>query len=158
MSLKVKLDDGLWRKMRRRVGELDTRRLQVGVLASRGGNALHDKESGLTMIELAAIHEFGSPAANIPERSFIRRTFEKKDRETVRLLRRLAHAVVTGKMDARKALNLLGAWGASQVKATIAEGPGIPPPLAPATIERKGSSRPLVDTGRLLDSITWEVK
>jgi hypothetical protein len=31
------------------------------------------------------------------------------------------------------------------------------PPNRPYTIEQKGSSNPLVDTGAMIESITWEV-
>ena len=34
----------------------------------------------------------------------------------------------------------------------------IPPALAPETIERKGSSVALIDTGQLRSSITWQVE
>jgi hypothetical protein len=34
---------------------------------------------------------------------------------------------------------------------------GIPPALAQATVDRKKSSVPLVDTGQLRSAITWQV-
>ncbi|MDF7681191.1 hypothetical protein PT300_11600 [Enterobacteriaceae bacterium ESL0689] len=45
---------------------------------------------------------------------------------------------------------------AGEVKRKIQS--GIAPPLDPKTIARKGSSRPLIDTGNLLQSITYEVR
>jgi hypothetical protein len=51
----------------------------------------------------------------------------------------------------------LGQQMVSDVNQTVRSGAGVPPPLKPATIARKGSSRPLVDTGRLLSAITWVV-
>lgn len=131
--------------------------VRVGVLAGSGD---HD---GISMIELAAIHEFGSPAANIPERSFIRSTFARTD--IVDGLNRqaaaLARAIVAGKLTADVALGRIGAWAAAQIKGTIrnkmTEGPE-DQALKPATIARKKSSTPLVDTGRLLGAISWLVK
>jgi hypothetical protein len=35
---------------------------------------------------------------------------------------------------------------------------GLEPPLQPATIRRKGSSTPLIDSGRLLQSFAYEVR
>ena len=35
---------------------------------------------------------------------------------------------------------------------------GIAPPLKPATIARKGSSTPLINTGQLRSAITWRVE
>lgn len=150
----MSMDDRPLRRIEKNLTKAQGAHVRIGVLASRGGNADHD---GITMIELAAIHEFGSPAAGVPERSFIRRTFEVKTAELKVIKRRLAERVVTGKMTIGDALEILGSWGAAEVKKTITVGPGVPPPNAPSTVERKGSARPLVDTGRLVGSIQWEV-
>ena len=152
---KTRIDDRAWRKMTARVGELSAA-VKVGVLASTGGDARHP-DSDITMVELAAIHEFGSPAAKIPERSFIRSTFRDKATLLGAVMGKLARGVVAGTMQPERALAILGEVGAAEVKKTITEGAGVPPPLKPETVARKGSDRPLVDTGRLLDSITYEV-
>jgi len=131
--------------------------VKVGVLASTGGGQTHDSKSGLSTIEIAAVHEFGSPAAGIPERSFIRRTMTEKKPEIDKAIEKLAAQIVNGSLDPEKAFAVLGQLGAAEVKKTITEGSGVPPPLQSETIARKGSSRPLVDTGRLLGSIGYEV-
>ncbi len=129
-------------------------RLRVGVLASKGGN---ESRGGITMVELAAIHEFGSPDNNIPARSFIRATFlVRRVNALATMQTKLAEKIVLGGMPARRALGILGAWAASEVKKTFTE-IDIPPPLRQATIDAKGSSKPLIDTGRLLGAVTWEV-
>jgi phage gpG-like protein len=129
--------------------------VKVGILGSRGGKQTTD--GGITVIELAAIHEFGAPRAHIPERSFIRRTMTQREQDIVRKAAGLARAYITGKISMEQALNMLGAWAAAQIKNTITADEHIPPPLKPRTIERKGSDRPLVDTGQLVNSITWKV-
>jgi hypothetical protein len=144
-------DDRVWQEILRKVNDAKQAHVKVGVLSDGD----HD---GIGMIELAAIHEFGSPAAGIPERSFIRRTFIEKESELAEICARLSKAVIAGSMTTAKALDLLGAWGASEVKKTVTAGPHIPPPLKEATIAAKGSDRPLVDTGRLIGSVTWEVE
>jgi hypothetical protein len=145
-----------WDALLARIRSLETMFVKVGILASKGGDARTD-DGDLSMIELAAIHEFGSPAAGIPERSFIRRTFATKKDELAKLCEKLARAVITGKMPIDQALALVGAWGVAAVKKTVTEGSGVPPPLKKATIARKGSDRPLVDTGRLLGALAYEV-
>lgn len=149
---RVIVDDAKWRKLVAHVAEVATQVAKVGVLQDGSVD-----EGGMSMVELAAIHEFGAPGANIPERSFIRSTFAAKQRQAASMAERLAKAIVLKGMPVRQALGLMGAWGAAEVKRTITTGDGVPPPLKPATIARKGSTRPLVDTGRLLASITWEV-
>lgn len=128
--------------------------IEVGVFEGAGNHS-----SGIRLSELAAIHEFGAPAANIPERSFLRSTL--RDPEVRNMLRqagaRYASQVRTKAVARREALGKLGAWMVSRVRQSILSGPGIPPPLAPATVVRKGSSRPLVDTGQLISAIGWRL-
>ncbi len=157
MAGKVTYNDRVWREMRRALKKIGEGTIRVGVLASKGGNAPHDASGGISLIELAAIHEFGAPAAGIPERSFIRKTFKLRQRQLTRAIAKLANLAMLGRMPPEKALEILGAWSAGQVRDRILSGEGIPPPLKPETVRRKGSSRPLVDTGRLLQAITYEV-
>ncbi|WP_290597045.1 MULTISPECIES: HK97-gp10 family putative phage morphogenesis protein [unclassified Archaeoglobus] len=55
-------------------------------------------------------------------------------------------------------LSLVGAFLEDQIKKTISHGRAEWPPLSPETIKRKGSSKPLLDTGHLRDSITHKVE
>lgn len=144
------MDDRALKRLMRTLEQQDYT-VKVGVLGS-AGNHEH-----ITMVELAAIHEFGSPKNNIPERSFIRSTLEEKHKEIAQMISQLAAQIVSGKLNSYRAHEILGAWAASAVKNKITQGPHIPPPLKPGTIKAKGSSRPLVDTGRLVQSITYEV-
>lgn len=155
---KAKIDDRSWQKLRITVEKLGTMRVNVGVLASKGGNApVEGGPPGFDLVALAATHEYGSSDGHVPERSYLRRTFSMKQEVFVAASAKIARGLLNGKIDLEKAGNLLGALGATEVKKTITEGDGVPPPLAASTIARKGSSRPLVDTGRLLNAITWEV-
>ena len=146
----------------KRITPLGEYEAHVGVLASKGGNVAHRGPAAhpLTLLELAAIHEFGSPKAGVPERSFIRRTFNEPEGQKVLkdLYAKLAKKVITGRMKAEAAIELLGMKMQAMVKNRILNGPGIPPPNAASTIEKKGSSRPLVDTGQLVGAITYEVR
>lgn len=153
----VKANTKLWDELRARAAKLDRCSVRVGVLESKGGNEMHNTDGGdpLTLVEIATIHEFGTE--HVPERSFIRSTFlVKKVDELAAMQVKLARAIVMDGMDPMKALNILGAWGAAQVKNTITED-DVPPPLAASTIARKGSTKPLVDTGLLKNSISYEV-
>lgn len=103
-------------------------------------------------VALAIVHEFG---IEVPRRSFLRGTMTRMNAEWTKLLEQLARLLVAGKLDVPKALNLLGLRAANDVKATIQRSIGLAP-NAPATIAAKGSSRPLVDTGRLLGSVDFD--
>jgi hypothetical protein len=69
---------------------------------------------------------------------------------------RLARAVIEGKMSRDRALGLLGAWAAGKIQATIVED-RVAPPLAPATVAAKQSSKVLVDSGQLAAAVGWEI-
>lgn len=126
-------------------------RVKVGLPRGSGTHG----PSGLPVVQLGAIHEFGSADGNIPERSFLRSTMESKRREHNAIIRKLGRSVMTGRQDPRVALEQLGMVAAANVQETIAD--GVPPPNAPATVRRKGSSKPLVDTGALRQAITHQV-
>lgn len=156
MGLKVTIrekDRGL-AAMRRAAKEMKGSYVKVGVLGgSKNARAAGDPVSN---VDLAIIHEFGSPAAGIPERSFVRSTFESKRAEYLALLRRFAAQVYEGKsLTWRRAFGLVGAKAAADIKNRVTQGAGIPPPNAPATVASKGSDRPLVDTNQLVNSVTW---
>lgn len=152
------IDDRMWRELKRKVDGVDRMRVRVGVLASKGGNApVEGGPPGFDLVALAATHEYGSSDGHVPERSYLRRTFSVKQEVFAAASVKIARGLLSGKIGLEKAGNILGAIGATEVKKTITEGDGVPPELAESTKARKGSSRPLVDTGRLLNAITWEV-
>lgn len=155
----VVVRDGPWKKLLTRAHKLDRYHVRVGVLASEGGDQTED-DSGITIVELAAIHEFGSPAAGLPERSFIRRTFTEAP-WLEELTAKLAAAVVTDRLDPERALGLLGTRAAAEVKRTITDKKVRPlSKKAGASIARGEVKNPttLVDTGRLLGAITYAVE
>lgn len=151
----VEVERKLWDALLARAAKLDRVHVKVGIMGEKGAT-VHSGEGGdFTLVEIAALHEFGGH--HVPERSFIRSTFLIRRVNALRAKQvELAKAIVTGGMDPIRALGLLGAWGASEVKNTITE-IDIPPPLADSTVQAKGSSKPLVDTGLMKNSISWEV-
>lgn len=118
---------------------------------SDDANHTHGDGSGTTIGDIATIHEFGAPAANIPARSFVRGWYDEKFDEIRAILKTEIGAAMQGKRPMpvafeRAALRLEGS-----IKGRIRA--HIPPPLAPATVKRKGSSTPLIDTGQLIQAI-----
>lgn len=127
--------------------------VKVGVI----GTAAQSAHEGISNVELAAVHEFGSPDRGIPERSFIRSTYDEKRDAWTALLKKALRGVYEGKVSLEQALSMVGLRAEADIKRHVTSGVGIPPPLKPATIARKGSSRPLVDTGRMINSVSHEV-
>jgi hypothetical protein len=116
----------------------------------------HDAGGGTSMATIAAVHEFGSPEQGIPERSFlrggIRRAAPKLNAVNIDSLRK----VLLGKMTIEQALEKLGVVAVGEVKREFVVGSFVP--LKPETIKRKGSTRPLIDTGNLRQAVTYVVE
>jgi hypothetical protein len=135
--------------------------VKVGLL---GGPKERRPGESIGNVELGVIHEFGAPSRGIPERSFIRAPFHAKKHEYLTFLRRLLKATLKGHgLEMKEALSLLGEKMAADFKKSA---PGTPPPNAEATLQRKlaktrpgskGDPRTLVDTGRMVDSISYAV-
>jgi hypothetical protein len=110
----------------------------------------------VSLAMVAAVHEFGSPEQGIPERSFlrggIRRATPKLNAVNIDSLRK----VLLGKMTIEQAVEKLGVVAAGEVKREFVVGTFVP--NKPATIARKGSSRPLIDTGSLRQAVTYVVE
>lgn len=119
----------------------------VGVPAAAGSN------NGEKIVDYARANEFGT--ATIPERSFLRVPLYSAQASIAKDFERLMKMVAEGKLTMAQALDQIG-----QVAAGISQGAisdGISPANAPSTMRVKGSSKPLIDTGRLRQSITWVV-
>ena len=102
------------------------------------------------------MHEFGSRDGRIPERSYLRSTFDARRDDYARGLRAGLGRVVDGSSDIDTELGRLGLVCTGDVQQTIAT--LTDPPLAEYTIRKKGSSKPLIDEGRLKQSIDHEVR
>lgn len=97
----------------------------------------------------------GPHVIKIPERSFLRSAVaENKDKITNAVGNQYIR-FVGANVSLSKALNIIGLLVTNLVKAKIRKGPF--KPNAPSTIKAKKSSRPLIDTGRMRQSITHEL-
>jgi hypothetical protein len=135
-----------------RVKSMANSHVKIGILEEAGAHQGDD--STLTVADVASFHEFGT--VNTPERSFIRATVNEHRDELKTLSKKLQASILTGKMTAKQALGLLGEKMQAEMINRINE--GIEPGLDPKTIERKGSSTPLIDTGQLKQSIRYKVE
>ncbi|ELI8238935.1 TPA: hypothetical protein ACPZHP_001389 [Yersinia enterocolitica] len=120
-----------------------------------GGKAVFTRKSFMGPVTgITAAHKI-----NIPERSFLRAPFTLKKAEINQAIENGVAAVGAGKMDAIKALNLIGVVARNiSVKAFETAGYGTWPDIKAATKKAKKSSAPLIDTGALRGAVTWEVR
>lgn len=155
LTLSTKAVTGGLEALEKRMRLLKLRKAYVkaGVLGKKASRS----DGGITNPQLASVHEYGTSL--VPARPFISPTFHENRGSYMKLLLRGYHdAVIGNRPDAFiRMLQLIGQKMVTDIKTRVTAGPHIPPPLAPATIARKGSSRPLVDSGQLVRAIDYEV-
>ncbi len=109
-------------------------------------------QDGTPVAAVAAWNEFGTET--IPERPFFRNALAESERSVGRILQA---GLDTKKMVVDEQLaGRVGAHVQGQIQESITALKE--PPNAPETVRRKGSSDPLMDTGTLRNSVSWEVE
>lgn len=135
--------------------ELKKRLVGDGKVVHVGIQEGKKETDGTPVAMIAAVHEYGSPSQGIPERPFLRVAIQKNRTKYVRLNRINIVKMMRGQMQMEQALGLLGEMAKGDVVTEIKSGDFAP--LKAATIKRKGSSRPLIDTGQMVQSMQWEL-
>jgi hypothetical protein len=100
----------------------------------------------------AAMNEFGT--AHAPPRPFFRHAIQTHEGEWPALASAL---LLAAEYDTEHVANQMGALIAGQITESIIEY-DLGPPLAPSTIAKKGHATPLIDTGAMSKSVSWEVE
>lgn len=150
--------------------------ISVGIHGDDGAerHAANDSSNELTVAEIGTFHEFGvGPFTvrsgfdsdggasgyehpGIPQRSFIRAWYDENQDFIAKTLQSQLKLAVSGKISTEVAAERIALAFEGSVKQRISR--GIPPPNAQSTIERKGSSKPLIDTGQLRNAIRGRVE
>lgn len=146
---RTKLVDRGYIARMRRLRELNGLAVTVGVQSDAGAS-----ESGTLIAEYAAYNEFGT--RTIPSRPAMRNAFDTNAPELTDTIKVLKDAVEDGKETAQGAAGLLGELHQQQVQDQIRS--NTPPPNAASTVQAKGSSKTLIDTGAYLQAIRWRVE
>lgn len=114
-----------------------------------GGRKAGRQAAGTTNAEVGFLMEFGAPLRNIPARSWLRMPIMTKIEKIVKdSAKFFEEAAKTG--DAHKFLTIVGINAEKWIGLAFdTRGFGAWAPNKPATIARKGSDTPLIDTGQL---------
>lgn len=165
VSVKTYSDD--FPSMERSINDLNGMKINVGAL--KGEHAW-----------LASIHEYGcripvTPKMRaffrykfgvnlkkstteivIPERSFLRAGFDENADDVLKDAESVLPDVLIGTMSTDEYAEMVGLLLATAIQdyATNLSSPS----NSPLTVKQKGSSNPLVDTGNMINSITYEVE
>ena len=101
----------------------------------------------------AAINEYGT--SKIPQRPFMRTSVSRHGKSWGVKSAKAVQSAMKG-MPISQVTELVGMQMKSDISSTLTNGPWTP--NAPSTIAKKGSSRPLIDTGELRASINYKVE
>ena len=135
-----------------RFKEIGKPKVYIGVPASKNG--MH--EGGINMATLLAIHVLGAPSRGIPQRDPLRPPLiANAQRYSDLLALGLKNALADG-TDPKIVYEKIGIVATNDVYDYFVTGNF--KPLNQKTIDRKGSSKPLIDTEELRGSITYEVR
>jgi hypothetical protein len=107
---------------------------------------------GISIPIYAAVNNFGAPAMGVPPRPFFSNMVAEKNDGWGDSL---AGILKANNMDVGLSLEKLGEYIKGQLQQSINDTNS--PPLAAATIARKGFSKPLIDKGYLFNDIGVEV-
>lgn len=147
-------DNGLLDRIRS-VARRYTAKIEVGYF----GNAMHKpsitsgKSRPLVLKDLAAIHELG---LGVPKRAFIEPSLKKNRKKYLVYAGKQITPIIRGRKSLNASWQGLGVMAVADIQQYMVTASFTP--LASSTIARKGSSKPLIDTGQLRQSITYRVK
>ena len=135
-----------------RFREIGKPKVYIGVPTSKNG--MH--EGGINMATLLALHVLGAPSRGIPQRDPLRPPLiANAQRYSDLLALGLKNALANG-TDPKLVYEKIGIVATNDVKDYFITGNF--KALSEKTIKAKGSSKPLISTGELRNSITYEVR
>ena len=193
---KVTDKDFGYNEITRALKQINGSYVKVGLQGETGQKTYNTKFDKVTVVDLGIIHEFGATIHRklktislraglkdfysgkirkgtivIPERSFLRSTFDKMFDSWREMNKQLFWNIFTKFYSSSyikgvsKAMDVMGQRIQRDVKDTITR--GVPPPNASSTLKAKmrkgkwnrkslGVPKPLIDTGQMMNSITYE--
>jgi hypothetical protein len=134
--------------------------VDVGVIDAGEHEIQEGKVKEATVALIALWNEFGTLDENgdvhIPERSFFRSTLIEERSNIIKLQKKLVSKIILGETTTERALGLIGEFVADKVSQKIVDLKT--PENATSTLKAKRpKTNPLIDTGQLKNSITYEV-
>jgi hypothetical protein len=149
MKSKLTVNDKKWREIKRRLPQLEGASVDVGIQSDAGAS-----NDGTPIAAYAAWNEFGT--INTPARSFIRSTADERRTQWNRVADAVIGRILALRSTPEQAFSLLGEQAQGDIKRKIISLRD--PANDPATIRRKGSTNPLIDTGAMLNAIRYVVR
>ena len=136
---------------RRLMKEIDNlKKLQVRV-GYQQGEAQED--DGVDILDVAMWNELGTSRS--PSRPFLRMSVDENADKINAFIKAQLRKLAKGESTAEQILKAIGAFQKGLVQAKIKDGEFVP--NAPSTIRKKKSDKPLIDTGRMRQSVNFVI-
>lgn len=135
------------KKLTRLYDEMGKRNIKVGFEDT-------GYEDGTTVAQVAVWNEYGT--SNSPARPFMRGTIENQTSKIERSCESHLRDAIESGSDAKQCCNAIGSDVKGFMQMEIRNGEYAE--NAPSTIAKKGSSNPLIDTGRMRQSVVYKVE
>jgi hypothetical protein len=137
-----------YKKIFKNIKAMDGKAVKVGIM---GGESV----DGVAIVDYAVWNEFGT--SRIPARPFMQHTADQHADETIKYSEFLVGSLIDGAMTPDTVLKNLGEFYVKKMKMVVRTAKAWAAPNAKSTIRMKGSSSPLIDTGRMIGAITYEM-
>ncbi len=108
---------------------------------------------GTSLTDVAAWNEFGT--VNMPSRPFMRDSVDENEEKIVAFMQAQVVDIIKNRKTAEQAFEAIGTFQKGLVQETITNGNF--EPNRPATIRKKGSRHPLIDTGEMRNSVNFVI-
>ncbi len=149
MGARVRISlTGEGRRFEQMLRELADREVRIGF---QHGEAT--EEDGTDICDIAMWNELGTE--HIPARPFLRKSVDENTAEINGFLQSKKEDILRG-VPAEQILKEIGIFQKDLIQQKITEGSFTP--NAAATVRRKGSSHPLIDTGRMRQSVNYVIR
>lgn len=139
------------KKFRQEIEKL--KKLQVRVGYQRGEENIESEGESADLCDIAVYNELGTE--NIPSRPFMRDSVDNHAEQINAFLKKQMALLAKGDTTAEQMMKSIGVFQKGLVQAEIVDGDF--EPNAPSTIKKKGSDKPLIDTGKMRQSVNFVI-
>lgn len=136
------------KKLQKILKELAEKEVRIGFQQGKA-----TEEDGTDLCDIAAWNELGT--VNMPSRPFLRMSVDDNSDKINTFISAQKKSIISGE-PADRILKKIGIFQKDLIQEKITSGSFAP--NAPSTIQAKGSSKPLIDTGRMRQSVNFEIK
>lgn len=138
----------------KRLNELRKCDVFVGITEEAGlhEKATKDAKRPVMVLEVATWNEYG---LGVPERPFMRGWFDSTRAKNADTIRIVWQEVIARRITPAVGAERIGQQFQKEAQDYLETGPFTP--LAPSTVQRKGHSTPLIETGQMRASLTYRI-